>query len=71
MQPGQEPEKKRVSSKIVWVAPLLEALLIGAAIYIFADYWIMLPVRYRVMGIAGLGLAIAVFVYRLVKHARS
>jgi hypothetical protein len=70
MQTGQEPVKKPARSKIVWVAPLLEALLIGAAIYFFADYWIMLPVRYRVMGLCGLAFVIAVFLYRLLKHAR-
>lgn len=47
-----------------------EAILWGALVWVFADYWLMLPVRYRWWGIVILVSLAAVGLFRLVRFYR-
>lgn len=42
------------SIKVAWTITVIEAMLLGAAVWVLADYWLMLPVRLRVLGVVGL-----------------
>ena len=47
-----------------------EAILWGTLAWFFADYWLMLPVRYRFVGILVLVSLAALGLFRLVRFYR-
>jgi hypothetical protein len=62
---------KRASPKVVWAISLCEAILLGAAAWVFSNYWLMLPVRFRIIGIGGLTIIGLLCVIRLVRYYRA
>ena len=66
-----EPFESRAPSRsLAWAITIGEAILWGALAWIFADYWLMLPVRYRVWGIAILVSLAGIGLIRLVRFYR-
>lgn len=63
-------ETKMPSLSLAWAITIGEAILWGALVWIFADYWLMLPVRYRWWGILILASLAAVGLFRLVRFHR-
>ena len=62
---------RRKSVRLAWAITICEAVLLAAAAIVLMDYWLMLPVRIRVAGVAGLG-GLALFgVWRLVRFYRK
>lgn len=63
-EPGKEMEsagtavrKERVPSlALAWAVTMAEGVVFGVLLWLFVDYWLMLPVRYRWKG--GIGLAV-------------
>ncbi len=55
---------------LAWAITIGEAILWGALAWVFADYWLMLPVRYRVGGILVLVSLAAIGLFRLVRFYR-
>ena len=53
--PPTQTRKKLPSLALVWAITAGQAVLWGTLFWFFADYWMMLPVRFRWAG--GLGLA--------------
>jgi hypothetical protein len=67
------PGKTRVPSpslSLAWAITIGEAILWGTLAWVFADYWLMLPVRYRWWGIVILVSLAAVGLFRLVRFYR-
>lgn len=58
------------SLALVWAITAGEGLLWGVMAWFFADYWLMLPVRYRWMGGLGLAGLAAVGLLRLILFYR-
>jgi hypothetical protein len=58
------------SLALAWAITIGEAILWGALVWLFADYWLMLPVRYRWWGIAILASLAAIGLFRLVRFYR-
>ena len=58
------------SLSLAWAITIGEAILWGAVAWVFADYWLMLPVRYRVGGILVLVSLAAIGLFRLVRFYR-
>jgi len=58
------------SRSLAWAITIGEAILWGALAWVFADYWLMLPVRYRVGGIVVLVSLAAIGLFRLVRFYR-
>jgi len=50
---------------LAWAITTGEAILWGALVWVFAEYWLMLPVRYRWWGIVILLSLAAIGVFRL------
>ena len=63
-------ETKMPSLPLAWAITLGEAILWGALAWVFADYWLMLPVRYRWWGIVILASLAAIGLFRLVRFYR-
>ena len=62
---------RRVPSRsLAWAITIGEAILWGALAWVFADYWLMLPVRYRVGGILVLVSLAAIGLFRMVRFYR-
>lgn len=53
------------SLALAWAVTLCEGLLWGAFAWFVADYWMMLPVRYRVAGLSALVFFGAIGLIRL------
>ena len=62
--------RTRPSLRLVWGITVCEGALWGTAAWFFADYWIMLPVRYRWAGILLLSGSAAIGLLRLLLHYR-
>jgi hypothetical protein len=58
------------SRSLAWAITLGEAILWGTLAWFFADYWLMLPVRYRVGGILFLASLAGAGIFRLVRFHR-
>lgn len=60
--PSPEVRNARVPSlALAWAVTIAEGVLFGGLLWLFVDYWLMLPVRYRWKG--GIGLAVlAIFI---------
>ena len=58
------------SLSLAWAITIGDAILWGALVWVFADYWMMLPVRYRLWGIAILASLAAVGLFRLFRFYR-
>lgn len=54
------------SLALAWAVTGAQAVLWGALLWLFAEYWIMLPVRYRWAGIGILSALAALGLIRLV-----
>jgi hypothetical protein len=61
---------RRPSRSLAWAITIGEAILWGALAWVFADYWLMLPVRYRFGGIVVLASLAALGFIRLVSFYR-
>ena len=55
---------------LAWAITIGEAILWGALAWVFADYWLMLPVRYRWWGIVVLAGLAAIGLIRLARFYR-
>jgi hypothetical protein len=66
--PGKNLQSRSI--KIAWAITIGEAFLFGTLVWVFADYWLMLPVRYRVAGVVGLGSLATLGIIRLVRFYR-
>ena len=58
------------SRSLAWAITIGEAILWGTLAWVFADYWLMLPVRYRFGGILVLVSLAAIGLFRLVRFYR-
>jgi len=58
------------SRSLAWAITIGEAMLWGTLAWFFADYWLMLPVRYRFGGILLLVSLAAIGLFRLVRFYR-
>jgi len=58
------------SRSLAWAITIGEAILWGTFAWVFADYWLMLPVRYRFGGILVLVSLAAIGLFRLVRFYR-
>ena len=58
------------SRSLAWAITIGEAMLWGTLAWFFADYWLMLPVRYRFGGILVLVSLAAIGLFRLVRFYR-
>jgi len=58
------------SRSLAWAITIGEAILWGTLAWFFADYWLMLPVRYRFGGILVLAGLAAIGLFRLVRFYR-
>ena len=58
------------SRSLAWAITIGEAILWGTLAWFFADYWLMLPVRYRVGGILVLAGLAVIGLIRLVRFYR-
>ena len=58
------------SRSLAWAITIGEAMLWGTLAWFFADYWLMLPVRYRFVGILVLVSLAALGLFRLVRFYR-
>src|ERR1041385_5146104 len=58
------------SRSLAWAITLGEAILWGTLAWFFAEYWLMLPVRYRVGGILFLASLAAIGIFRVVRFYR-
>src|SRR5262245_31060104 len=58
------------SVRLAWAITIAEALLLAVAALALADYWLMLPLRIRIPGVAGLGLVALFGIWRLVRFYR-
>ena len=58
------------SRSLAWAITIGEAILWGTLAWFFADYWLMLPVRYRFVGILVLVSLAALGLFRLVRFYR-
>src|SRR5687768_6708667 len=67
----QLEKDRRRSIRIAWGITIGEAILLGAMIYVFVDYWLMLPIRFRVAGLSGLGVLTLIILFRIVRFHRS
>jgi hypothetical protein len=68
---GPESRAARTPSlSLVWAITIGEAVLWGAFAAFFADYWLMLPVRYRWAGILILAFLAAIGLFRLARFYR-
>ena len=57
---------------LAWAITLGEALVLAAATIALMKYWLMLPVRFRVIGVVGLAGLASFGAYRFVRfHRRS
>jgi len=66
-----EPCGSRVPSRsLAWAITIGEAILWGTPAWFFADYWLMLPVRYRLGGILVLVNLAVIGLFRLVRFYR-
>ena len=66
-----EPCETRAPSRsLAWAITIGEAILWGALAWVFADYWLMLPVRFRWWGIVILVSLAAIGLFRLVRFYR-
>jgi hypothetical protein len=65
-----EPKDSR-RLRIAWAVIVGEFLLFAAALFVFLDYWIMLPIRYRIYGVSGLSLVALIGIIRLVRLYRK
>jgi hypothetical protein len=63
-------ESSAPSLALAWAITIGEAILWGAIAWLFADYWLMLPVRYRAWGIVILVSLAAIGLFRLVRFYR-
>ena len=63
-------ESRAPSLSLAWAITIGEAILWGALVWVFADYWLMLPVRYRWWGIVILVSLAAIGLFRLVRFYR-
>jgi hypothetical protein len=62
----------RVQSRsLAWAITIGETILWGTLAWFFADYWLMLPVRYRFGGILVLAGLAAIGLFRLVRFYRQ
>ena len=66
--PPERPPRSRPGA-LPWIVLGLEALLFVAAILVFRRYWLMLPVPYRIAGIAALSLVGAIGLFRATRLA--
>jgi len=55
---------------LAWAITIGEAILWGTLVWLFSDYWLMLPVRYRWWGIVILVSLAATGLFRLVRFYR-
>jgi hypothetical protein len=58
------------SLRLAWAITIGEAILWGALACVFADYWLMLPLRYRCWGILVLASLAVIGFIRLVRFYR-
>ena len=58
------------SRSLAWAITIGEAILWGTLAWFFADYWLMLPVRYRLGGILVLVNLAVIGLFRLVRFYR-
>ena len=63
-------ESRAPSLPLAWAITIGEATLWGALVWVFADYWLMLPVRYRLGGILVLVNLAVIGLFRLVRFYR-
>ena len=59
------------SRSLAWAITIGEAILWGALVWVFADYWLMLPVRYRFGGILILVSLAGIGLFRLVRFYKQ
>jgi len=62
--------KRAPSRSLVWAISLGEAILWGALAWFFSEYWLMLPVRYRLGCVLVLVSLPAIGLFRLVRFYR-
>ena len=55
---------------LAWAITIGEAILWGTLVWVFAEYWLMLPVRYRRWGIVILVSLAAIGLFRLLRFYR-
>jgi hypothetical protein len=60
-------QTKTPSLRLAWAITFGEGILFGGLVWFFADYWMMLPVPYRVVGLVGLTGLGALGVIRIVR----
>jgi hypothetical protein len=58
------------SRSLAWAITIGEAILWGTLAWVFADYWLMLPVTYRFGGIVVLVSLASIGLFRLVRFYR-
>jgi hypothetical protein len=58
------------SLRLAWAITIGEGILWGALAWVFADYWLMLPVRFRWWGILVLAGLAAIGLIRMVRFYR-
>lgn len=69
--PLPKVRKERVPSlALAWAVTIAEGVVFGVLLWLFLDYWLMLPVRYRWKGIAGLTVLAAIGLTRIVLFHR-
>jgi hypothetical protein len=67
---GESGRPRAPSPALAWAITIGEATLWGTLAWLFADYWLMLPVRYRWGGTLILASLAAIGLIRLVRFYR-
>lgn len=62
--------RRTPSLQLAWAITIGEAILWGALVWVFAEYWLMLPVRYRWWGILVLTGLASIGLIRLARFYR-
>lgn len=71
-QPVPAPQARaRRSAGLAWAITACEGFLWLAAAWAFSQYWLMLPLRYRVAGVTLLALSAAFALGRLARFYRK
>jgi hypothetical protein len=65
--PSARSKNGRHRLKIAWAITIAEFILFAGAVAVFHEYWMMLPVPYRIAGVAGLALIAALGIFRLAR----
>ncbi len=68
----ERPRKNRATREmpLAWAITILEGGLWLAALWAFTKYWMMLPVPYRAIGVAGLTLSGMIGLFRIIRFYR-